>query len=317
MKQKILAAATLLMVLLIVRQQDRNLSWEVQRVNAEYEEAAAAYSTMVEELAAQPEEVRTVLTEAQRKELDELMETQDGCWSVYLLDLTSGEQYLYNESAAYYPASLLKAPFAYWLAQKADAGELNFAQKIPNCKAGALAGSDLEKYNKAKTVPVMAALHSMIANSNNDAVTLLANQWAGTAENGFNDFLTQLGFTYADTVRIHGFEGIQGMATVEDIGAAMKALYDYFEAGGPNAYDLKRCFIDAHHRMLYVPDGVLTAKKYGSWQYAYHDATIVYGEYPYILCMMSDRGLVEVDFPEEPTETMQKFGKLVWDMLEQ
>lgn len=319
MKHMIMMTATLLMALLIFRQQEHNLTWEVQLAEEAYGEATAVHAALEstqEAMAAEPLP-RRVLTKEQREALDAFMGEQQGNWSVYLLDITSGEQYLYNEGAMYYPASLLKAPYAYWLALKADEGELRLAQKIPNCKRGALAGSDLEKYNSTKTITVMAALRAMISHSSNDAVTLLANQWAGTAENGFNDFLKELGYTNADTVRIDGREGIQGIVTVEDVGTTMKALYDYFDSDAPNAYDLKRCFIEADHRMLYVPEQTLTAKKYGSWQFAYHDAAIVYGKFPYILCVMSDQGLEAVDFPEEPTETMQQLGKLVWKILEE
>lgn len=313
MKKMILAAATLLMAILILRQQENNILWEIHRAEEAYQSAALLH----EELTVEAEKERRVLTRRQREQLDNFLQEQEGGWSVYLLDITSGENYLYNEEAYYYPASLLKAPYAYWLALKADEGELNFARRIPNCKYGALAGGDMEKYNTAQTIPVIAVIRSMIAYSNNDAVTILANQWAGTAQNGFTDFLKGLGYTYAETVRIDGWEGIQGMMTVKDIGATMKALYDYFETESSNAYNLKRCFLTSGHEVLYTPEKVPTAKKYGSWQYAYHDAAIVYGKYPYVLCVMSDRGLETVDFPEEPTQTMQELGKLVWTMLEE
>lgn len=312
MKQAILVLATVFTALLILRQQNQNLLWEAM-IEQERMEAAMAMSAAAEEAEAEAE--RQVLTAAQRERLDTYLSEQEGNWSVYLKDLTTGESYCYNGEALYYPASLLKAPYAYWIALKADAGELKFSQKIPNTKYGALAGGDMEKYNTSKTIPVMAVLHSMIAHSNNDAVTLLASHWEGTKENGFVDFLTELGYTYADTVRVDGITGIQGMITVEDIGATMEALYAYFESDSPNAYDLKRCFTASPHQLLYVPEGVLAAKKYGSWQYAYHDAAIVYEEYPYILCVMSDRGLEEVDFPEEPTKTMQALGRMVNEML--
>ena len=72
------------------------------------------------------------------------------------------------------------------------------------------------------------------------------------------------------------------------------------------------CFLDAEHTALYVPDGVEAAKKYGSWDYAFHDFAIVYAERPYILCCMTDQGDQNVDFPPQVVSAMQQLGQLVY-----
>ena len=62
-----------------------------------------------------------------------------------------------------------------------------------------------------------------------------------------------------------------------------------------------------------LPDGVPAAKKYGSWDYAYHDVAIVYAKHPYWIVCMTDQGDENVDFPEEPTQAMQTLGQLVYE----
>ena len=71
----------------------------------------------------------------------------------------------------------------------------------------------------------------------------------------------------------------------------------------------------ADHEILYVPKGVAAAKKYGSWDYAYHDTAIVYAAHPYILVCMTDQGDAAVDFPPAATAAMQELGKRVYEGL--
>ena len=61
--------------------------------------------------------------------------------------------------------------------------------------------------------------------------------------------------------------------------------------------------------------GSAAAKKYGSWDYAYHDTAIVYAAHPYILVCMTDQGDAAVDFPPAATAAMQELGKRVYEGL--
>lgn len=54
--------------------------------------------------------------------LDEFCAAQPGSFSLYLQNPATGESYTYNTDALYYPASLLKLPYAFWLCGQADAG---------------------------------------------------------------------------------------------------------------------------------------------------------------------------------------------------
>lgn len=256
-----------------------------------------------------------VLTPERRAELDEFCAAQNGSFSVYLKDLTTGETYLYGGEASYYLASLLKAPYALWLCQLDDEGSIDLSIDLPNFYYGALSGETMSAYNWSETVPARTALYAMIAESDNDAADLLSTLWPGNFDTGFTAFLQQLGYTLPETCAMVS-TGIEGYATVEDVGRTMEALYRYFEGDGENAAFLQSCFFAADHEALYLPEWVPAAKKYGSWDGAFHDAAIVYAPYPYILCCMTDQGNTEIDFPTAPVAAMQTLGKMVLSFLD-
>ena len=144
----------------------------------------------------------------------------------------------------------------------------------------------------------------MIAHSDNNAVTLLTTHWPANESSGFQQFLADYGFAYAATCDLTPQTGIIGMASTGEFANIVSAVYDYLDSGSAAAAYLKTCMLAADHDILYVPDGVPAAKKYGSWDYAYHDVAIV---------CMTDQGDENVDFPEEPTQAMQTLGQLVYE----
>lgn len=245
--------------------------------------------------------------------LDEFCAAQPGSFSVYLQNPATGESYTYNTDALYYPASLLKLPYAFWLCGQADAGTLDLEDELPNQFRGRLADTALQAYNDAETIPAKAAMRAMIAHSDNNAVTLLTTHWPANEASGFQQFLADYGFAYAATCALTPQTGIVGMVSVGEFANIVSAVYNYLDSDSAAAAYLKTCMLAADHDILYVPDGVPAAKKYGSWDYAYHDAAIVYAKHPYWIVCMTDQGNEEIDFPEEPTQAMQTLGQLVYE----
>ena len=245
--------------------------------------------------------------------LDEFCAAQPGSFSLYLQNPATGESYTYNTDALYYPASLLKLPYAFWLCGQADAGTLDLEDELPNQFRGRLADTALQAYNDAETIPAKAAMRAMIAHSDNNAVTLLTTHWPANESSGFQQFLADYGFAYAATCDLTPQTGIIGMASTGEFANIVSAVYDYLDSGSAAAAYLKTCMLAADHDILYVPDGVPAAKKYGSWDYAYHDVAIVYAKHPYWIVCMTDQGDENVDFPEEPTQAMQTLGQLVYE----
>ena len=200
-----------------------------------------------------------------------------------------------------------------WLCGQADAGTLDLEDELPNQFRGRLSDTALQAYNDAETIPAKAAMRAMIAHSDNNAVTLLTTHWPANESSGFQQFLADYGFAYAATCDLTPQTGIIGMASTGEFANIVSAVYDYLDSGSAAAAYLKTCMLAADHDILYVPDGVPAAKKYGSWDYAYHDVAIVYAKHPYWIVCMTDQGDENVDFPEEPTQAMQTLGQLVYE----
>ena len=246
-------------------------------------------------------------------ELDEFCAQQPGGFSVYAQDLETGAVYTYNGEMEYYPASTLKAAYALWLCEQAEQGILDMEGTVNNLfSLGRLEGGKLDAYDGCATIPAWDVMYAMITVSDNDAVDMLSATWPADEESGFCDFLNELGFHAPYSCSVTSEEGIHGVMNVQDAGLLMQALYEYFETQTSTALQLMDCFLDAEHTALYVPEGVEAAKKYGSWDYAFHDFAIVYAEHPYILCCMTDQGDQNVDFPPAVVAVMQELGQLVY-----
>lgn len=245
--------------------------------------------------------------------LDAFCAQQPGGFSVYAQDLETGDIYTYNAETEYYPASTLKAAYALWLCEQAEQGMLDMEGDVYNSFAfGTLEGTKLDAYDGVSMIPAWDAMYAMITVSDNNAMDMLVSTWPANQETGFCDFLAELGFhaPYSCSMTLDG--GIDGIMNVSDAGLLMQALYEYFETETSTSLQLMDCFLDAEHTALYVPGGVEAAKKYGSWDYAFHDFAIVYAERPYILCCMTDQGDQNVDFPPQVVSAMQQLGQLVY-----
>lgn len=235
------------------------------------------------------------ITDQEAQELTDLLDSMPGNISVWIQDIATGQTYTYQAEYSYYSASILKAPYALWLSQRDQAGEIDL-NTLVSYKSG------------------WERVYSMIANSDNDAAYLLSKQWPSTEETGFSSFLSTIGVANPTGCEVTP-EGIHGYLTAEDGGAIMTALYNYFETDTANAQQLQQAFLDASHNLLWLPD--TAAKKYGSWDMALHDMAIVYTDNPYIIVAFSDWGDTDVDFPTEGTARMQQIGTLVAEIMEE
>lgn len=285
----------------------------VSALSEEQSSSAEEPADLVPSETATPAPTEEVFSGWDAQTLDAFCAQQPSGFSVYAQDLETGLVYTYNKDIEYYPASTLKAAYALWLCEQAEQGILDMEGDLNNPYSfGRLAGTKLEAYDGVSSIPAWDVMYAMITVSDNNAMDMLVSTWPGTADTGFCDFLAELGFhaPYSCAMTLDG--GIEGIMNVQDAGLLMQALYEYFETETSTALQLQDCFLDAEHTALYVPDGVEAAKKYGSWDYAFHDFMIVYAEHPYILCCMTDQGDQNVDFPPAVVEVMQELGQLIY-----
>lgn len=249
------------------------------------------------------------ITGAERAALDELCAGMPGSFSLILLDLESGDEYAYRLDTPYTAASLVKAPYAIWLCQRADAGEIDLAQPIPypaECwqSSGMLAG-----YAGQQTIDPALLMTAMLAQSSNEAARALAACWP--TDEAFHTFLREeLGFSNPESCRID--PRIRGSVTARDLQNTFEALNAYFASGAAHAEALRGMLLAAEHEILWIPEGTPAAKKYGSWDGAFHDAAIVYAPHPYLAIALSDWGDRTIDRPAAAMERMRQAGQLAW-----
>lgn len=249
------------------------------------------------------------ITGAERAALDELCVGMPGSFSLILLDLESGDEYAYRPDTPYTAASLVKAPYALWLCQRADAGEIDLAQPISypaECWQG---GGLLAGYAGQQTIDPALLMTAMLAQSSNEAARALAAQWP--TDEAFHAFLREeLGFSNPESCRID--PRIRGSVTARDLQNTFEALNAYFASGAAHAEALRGMLLAAEHEILWIPEGTPAAKKYGSWDGAFHDAAIVYAPHPYLAIALSDWGDRTIDRPAAAMERMRQAGKLAW-----
>ena len=91
---------------------------------------AAVASSIAAQQQAEQEAARAASDEALAA-LVEYLESCEGSVSVSCIRLSDGYGFAYNADLPYYAASLLKAPYALWLCQRAEAGELDLSTPLP------------------------------------------------------------------------------------------------------------------------------------------------------------------------------------------
>lgn len=155
----------------------------------------------------------------------------------------------------------------------------------------------------------------MILASDNDATAILSRTWTTNYGDEFNTYLHEtLDWSEESKGKLRN-DATNGYLTARDAQKLLKYLYNYFEQEGTNGPRLKGQYLAAVHNHLWFPDNVGVAKKYGSWENAYHDIGIVYTNHPYLIVCMTDAGEIS-NYPEDAKKFMQQVGKIAYDMTQ-
>ena len=249
------------------------------------------------------------------EQLDELCESQNFECSVWIKDITTGEEYWYNPDRVYYSASVIKAPYSLWLCTQADDGYIDISGDIQNYRSLCSESKYIGQYKDDNTISVWTCIDAMIYASDNKATAILSRTWPVNYGDKFNDFLHDtLGWNSESKGQVDN-DVTNGYLTVEDASKLLEYLYEYFDESDTNGPRLKESYTQAIHEHLWFPENTVVAKKYGSWENAFHDIAIVYATHPYMIACMTDAGEVSY-FRDDAKQFMTDLGKLVYDYLE-
>lgn len=256
-----------------------------------------------------------IFTDSVVNEITKLCENQDFNNSLWVKDLETGEQFIYNPDQSYYSASIIKAPYAIWLCTQADRGIIDISGEIQNYYSLCAKSKWVGQYKDDSTINTWTCIDAMIYASDNPSTALLSRIWPVTYGDEFNDFLHNTLDWEKESKGEVDRDVTNGYLTVIDAAKTLEYLYEYFNENETNGPRLKNSFISANHNHLWVPDDCEVAKKFGSWTDAFHDIAIVYSEHPYMIACMTDAGIIG-QYDKDAKQFMVDIGQLIYNITQ-
>ena len=219
--------------------------------------------------------------------IDELIDSFGGGVSVYYKSLTEGDTYSYAANTEYYIASVVKAPYALYAYQLADAGALDLSQEYTFQSRHWQGGSKyFQRKDIGKKYTMGQLLEYTIRYSDNNAFKIVREE---VSVDGFKQFVRTLGLERENCMdALTAGSGIRGNISAHDAGIIAEKIYQYMEGDSPNAGKLKEDMLHTEQPML--QSSYPMARKLGSWEDAMHDVAIIYAPEPYVLAVCTNRG---------------------------
>lgn len=217
--------------------------------------------------------------------MDEVDAVIEGCpagISVVFCDLLSGERWSWNETQAYYIASVFKLPYSLWLFERADAGEIDLNMTIPFTAENHRGDAGIIQFSEYGT---LYSLHELIADaliySDNTALEMLKSEFPST---DFDQWINadRFGLT-ADMT-----DSTDTVTNAADCCTFAEMAFWYMESGAEHADEFAASYCAADDRL--IDSEYVTGQKYGWWDQYLHTAAVVYAERPFAIAICTDWG---------------------------
>ena len=240
------------------------------------------------------------ITDGQYQQMQALLADMPGA-SVAVEDLVSGRRWEWNTTGAYYyMASVYKLPYALWLLQRADRGEVDLDEEIAytaDLHIGAAGIVQDSAYGTLYTVRQL--IEYMIVYSDNTALSMLKSrfpvsefkEWVNSDEIGLERDLN---------------DSTDSVTTAADCCTFARLAFQYMESGSANA-DFFREIYTSTDDQLFQSD-LVVGQKYGWWDNELLSAAVVYAGRPYALAVLTGWG--------ERTEEDERELQEIFDLVE-
>ena len=240
------------------------------------------------------------LTDEQYGQMQALLTEMPGA-SVVVEDLVSGRRWEWNTAGAYYYiASVYKLPYAVWLLQRADRGEIDLDEEITytaDLHVGAAGIIQDGEYGERYTVRQL--IEYMIVYSDNTALSMLKSrfpvsefkEWINSDEIGLERDLN---------------DSTDSVTTAADCCTFARLAFQYMESGGENADFFREIYTSTDDRLF--RSELEVGQKYGWWDNELHSAAVVYAGRPYALAVLTGWG--------ERTEEDERELQEIFDLVE-
>ncbi len=228
--------------------------------------------------------------------LDEIVDSYDHFLyydiSMSYYDIETGFSLVINPDNHYYLASVMKAPYMLYIYRLALNGEADLEEKLTYTEAFKREGTGVLKGMEFDTeFTVEELIGYCLEESDNSAFAMLRDKFP---EEGYVEFIKSLGVTHSDDAKALNQPQICGETAI----VFSRAIYDFIEEQNPYSENLRYHMTHSRNAMIYGGEGDEVVRKYGWHGGNFHDMAIVYGEKPYLLTIMTNLDLLEIEYRE-------------------
>ena len=217
-------------------------------------------------------------------ELDAYFRQYGNSLAVFYKNIATGFTYTFNPDRVFFGASVPKLNHALYVYTLAERGYIYMDTMRPYTRADFWGGTGIMRHMPfGGYFTTRELLGNSIVDSDNVAFRMLVREY-NPAHFRYRDFVYELG---ADLSLIR--DTISQNITARDAGIWAYATFRYLESGGRYAHYLKEDLLNA--TVGFIVSDYPVAQKYGWYHRHFHDLAIVYADSPYILVVLSNRGV--------------------------
>lgn len=212
--------------------------------------------------------------------------------SLSYCDLETGFRIMLNPDKHYYSASVIKAPYMLYIYRLALAGKADLEQKLTYTEKYRREGTgELKNMEYGTEFTVEELIGYCLETSDNSAFAMLKELYP---EDGYEKFAASIKGVHPEDAKAKGGPQI----CCESALAFSRAIYNFIGEGNPYSENLFTHMTNSRNAMIYGGDGSAVVRKYGWYEGFFHDMAIVYGEKNYLISIMTNLDLLEIDSRE-------------------
>ena len=216
-------------------------------------------------------------------ELDSFLQRFESSMAIYFKNIETGFVYSHNPNRLFFSASIPKAPFALYIYQLAEQGEIDLDSPIPVLSQDFTSGMGEIRYRHpvGTTLTQRELLRLMLHYSDGMATNMLRR--IHSVER-YRRFVLDLGINPNNK----GWALLNYRLTARDAGIYARAIFDYIESDGRYSEEFRANLINNQYPFI-ISDYEVASRTGWTRGSAWHDMAIVYAPSPYILVVLTER----------------------------
>ncbi|MBQ5319137.1 MAG: serine hydrolase [Oscillospiraceae bacterium] len=228
--------------------------------------------------------------------LEEIIESYDHFLyydiSLAYYDIETGFSLLINPDKHYYSASVMKAPYMLYIYRLALSGEADLDEKLVYTEDFKREGTGVLKEMEFGTeFTIEELIGYCLEESDNSAFAMLRKKFP---EEGYVEYIKSLGVNHTDDAKAFNQPQLCGDTAL----IFSEAVYSFIEEENPYSENLRYHMTHSRNAMIYGGEGDEVVRKYGWHGGNFHDMAVVYGEKPYLLTIMTNLDMLEIEYRE-------------------